>query len=146
MLKITMPIFGLMLLNAHQSAASDCDNDHALSASQIQTLLNPGSGVYACGHSDNDKWNETLKNGSDVWDYKLGNVPADPSTKVATYSISGPPSGAGTIHYNYGGSAQFTYKIAPASGTTYPNMGRYLFCQLSGVTYSVNITLGPGNC
>jgi hypothetical protein len=146
MLKITMPIVGLMLLGVHPSAASDCDTNGPLTASQIRTLLSPGSEIYACGRSGTEKWNETLKNNTDVWDYKLGNAPADPSTRVARYSIIGRDVGAGRIVYEYGGGARFTYEIAPTRPGTFPNMGQYFFCQNGGPTYTINVTLGPGTC
>jgi hypothetical protein len=152
MFKITMPIVGLVLLSAHPSVANDCDtNNTPLTAAQIQTLLLPaGNNVYACGTSGTEKWNETLVNSTDVWDYKLGSGNAtDPSTKVATYVITGAQTGAGSIQYNYGGTAQFTYEIAPVGpNTTFPNMGQYYFCQTAGgsTDYTIMVTLGPGTC
>ena len=131
----------LALVTFHALAANECDTN-PLTASQIGQLLNPNGGIYACGTGAGEKWNETLVNATDVWDYKLGSDSRDPSAKVATYSID--PS-ANTITYNYGPSAVFTYHIAPASAS-FPNPGNYYFCQSAGPTYTIAVSVGPGTC
>ena len=84
------------------------------------------------------EWQEQHRASGQLWDYKLGSNPVDPTEQVGTWAVSG--SGANTIVTHAYGSQSFAYKVCRAGTTT-----SYGFCPSSGATIMATIQGGTAS-
>ena len=96
-----------------------------------------GHSYVLASDSDGKGDNEVLVTSNTVYDIKHGNVPPDTATQVAAATIAGGTTVPGTINYNYGGSASYTFNISNSSSNVYN------FCLIATptvVAHSVTVT------
>lgn len=82
-------------------AQSPCGIDQRLAEDALSSTF---SGNTLCAQRGGDKWQEQHRSGGQLWDYKLGSNPMDPTKQVGTWSIVGTGSNA-TLRHTYGGTS-----------------------------------------
>ena len=130
-------------------ACANAGHGSNMTVAQINTLLNPGAGIYACyntvsfGHAGTRENNESLVGGGNFQDYKKGGSdPKDPTKILGTYTI-GLGNYGGQIVYHYTGGGAFAYLICTDASTA----PEYYFIRVpSGQVLNVYVTPSPGTC
>lgn len=118
-------------------AMAVCSGPTRLSATQITTLL---TGNTVCsGPAGNFDWQEEHRSGGQLWDYKRGANPIDPTAQVGTWSVQGTGVGNSTVTHSYSGGSSYVYSVY---GTGAPNAG-HSFCGLTNVDATVKSGSGP---
>jgi hypothetical protein len=144
MKRVAVAGFFLVANIAGPAVAADCSAlGGAMTGAQIQALLAPGTGVYACYNNGSKRENnETLLSGTTtgtVQEYHTGGTTVE---NEGSYTIS--VTSPGVITYTYtSGAGPYAYNICvnPVSGTTYQ------FVNASNANgYNIVISNGPGTC
>ncbi|WP_313952961.1 hypothetical protein [Accumulibacter sp.] len=105
-------------------AAAAC----ALPSVRVNTISGPGSlnellsGKTVCVPAvttDPMTWQEEHRAGGELWDYKRGTNPMDPSEKVGTWAVTGANNRAVFVTHTYlGGGGTYSYSVwANTDGT-----------------------------
>jgi hypothetical protein len=109
----------------------------------IQSLLNPGTNVYACYNPGTRENNETLLTGTTSGSFQEYHKGGATIQNEGMYTISGGAS-TGTIQYAYTGGKSYTYDIClNPSGNTYQFVNTSTNALLSIV---VTTSLTGGSC
>jgi len=132
-------------------AAPPCETaaPPALTGQAIATLL---SNKYGCAIRGDEKWNElhqgTGLGPNNVQDYKKGpGDPIDPTKVVGTYKITDNGAASpGTILYDYGPAAKYTYVVTPGPSSSPGVTSYYIFCNIAISSEVFNVTVKPSFC
>ncbi len=81
-------------------------------------LVNLLTNRMVCANVGNEKWQEHHNPNGQLWDYKLGSDPRDPSAPVGTYTIAN-----NLVTYNYG-SESYTYAVCAVGNSSYTFCGQ----------------------
>ncbi len=134
---LTLTFLGALLLGPGVALAQTCD---CSGADQIkgQSLMTALLGNTVCVPNGGDWfWQEQHRSSLQLWDYKKGSNPADPSEQVGTWSAGG--TGANTlVTHSYSGGSTFSYKVCRVGSSS-----SYGFCPAAGGA-TIMATIKPG--
>ena len=128
-------------------AAANCRSNtrvdtNAQNGGPLTTLI---AGNTVCAQRGSERWQEQHRGGGQLWDYKLGTDPKDPTSQVGTWQIIG-----GTqISYSYpAGTPTYTITYSVHNEGTNVSPGPYSFCTSTGPSVTPIVsgaTFFPGN-
>lgn len=103
-----------------------------------------------CVSGNNCMWQEQHRGGpgsssGELWDYKRGSNPVDPTAKVGSWNITTGSStgGPSRIVHNYGPSAVYSWRIKQEIAGI---PGSYIFCDGPSGPYTFTMKAGIGSC
>lgn len=133
-MKCLMVTSVFLLAGISGAAIAGCETNTRVTGSALSNLV---SGNTVCATRGAERWQEQHRSGAQLWDYKKGSDPVDPSKQVGTWVIA-----SNNITYSYTGGPSFTYSVhgsGPYSFCTAPNGVEVV----SGATFRTGITNCP---
>jgi hypothetical protein len=123
----------LLLAGISGEVVAAC-SDPQVTGSDLTGLI---TGNTVCATSGGDQWQEQHRTGGQLWDYKKGSDPVDPTKQVGNWSIA-----ADNVTYSYTGGQSYTYSVHGPTG------GPYSFCSggaevVGGATFKTGSSSCP---